>query len=614
MRQLRDSFLPSKFNSRKSKLPTSSSIAAGSLEESTRFWEAYQVEAASFGQSDITDIMRCAFDRELILSIPNVTKLVASPRMFHDDLSTVSRGMVMVLRKKNCSIQSSSTSDELYVLFARENSNIEKCMINKAHPIQSLKHPIEIITAYYGPTDVTKKCAEIIDQQDEISIHASNHVFTDTWPDVFKSMTIVYRVRRSHDGTYGPIRMKIVPEHEYITINPILEEEYFENIDSQLLVPRAVASMRQEHLAAINDDDYDILPNSPNIERPIQIIRAVYGLGDVTKKVKEYLNHNGDRLCVAAENAIFGDTWPGVVKYLHVFYKLKGSNNVLIASCLEHETLNISFDISTTNQDENYENKIVKKSKERDDETGVLQVLGAVRAQTNHTNEAKQLLETPQTQTKIYSLSLDMHFHSTEAPLVILLSIRGKLKLIISLRDLCLNPLIQLGSIYDKAHSSLFRASIVASRNQAKYTAFLRMNRKRQEILVIGKSELPVILMQNYLVDSKEYLFTNLRTNEQVNFNQLFSIVFRIKATQNGSIKLKDHLLIIENANVKFNIALFEVYPDDLLRNKMPCFIKRLVPVYVDGSIPDAPGLSFSPRDAQHKAVIQLHDIHIRHQ
>nr|CAG4711417.1 unnamed protein product [Naegleria fowleri] len=609
--------------------------------------EDYQVEAASFGQTNCTELMKCAFESSppsnssLFCPIP---PLRASREFFHDDLNTVSRGMVVVLRKRSSSSSSvvnetpSNCDDhhdanELFVLFAKENAILEECQLFRVHPISivlsnnSLK--IELMTAFYGPKDVTQKCAQIIQQSiqnsDEISIHASNHVFGDTWPDVFKSLTIVYRkvkINSRMEAIYGPIRMKIAQEHESIKLLDELDEldEMDEHFPS--FVPTSVASIRQNvGFVKNSDDEYGVDTRSFTLlkechhEKPIQIIRAVYGFADVTRKVLEFLNDHADRLRVAATNDIFGDSWPGVVKYLTVFYKLRGSNHVYVASCIEHDTLDLSFESTchqAANSDENSE-----WDKVNGECPPLFQIHAAMHAQLNCTKKVKHLLENSHIPTKIYSMASSMQKNTHVAPLVVLYSIRGKIKLIVSLDTLCFNRLFRIGNMYDKAHQSdaIFRATVQASRNGEPYHATLRMNRKRQEILVTGQAlQVPIVLMQNWFQEKKEHSspFRNMKNNERMSFDQLFSLIFRIRVSGNGSIQVNDHFLEIDNFRVKFRIALFEVYSEDLLRNQMPCYVRRLIPEFLDGSIPDSPGLSFSPlKVSNHQAVIQLHDIDV---
>jgi len=62
----------------------------------------------------------------------------------------------------------------------------------------------------------------------------------------------------------------------------------------------------------------------------LQILGAVYGLEDVTNKVRGKITHN--RLLLSSNNQVFGDSWYGTQKSLVVVYRCgQNSPNMLIA-------------------------------------------------------------------------------------------------------------------------------------------------------------------------------------------------------------------------------------------------------------------------------------------
>src|SRR4051794_7714848 len=75
----------------------------------------------------------------------------------------------------------------------------------------------------------------------------------------------------------------------------------------------------------------------------LQIIGAVYGLAKVTNQVVSLVNRstNPQSLSVAAENSVFGDSWPGIQKSLTVAYRYGDSGPVSVKVVREHETLTI---------------------------------------------------------------------------------------------------------------------------------------------------------------------------------------------------------------------------------------------------------------------------------
>ena len=51
----------------------------------------------------------------------------------------------------------------------------------------------------------------------------------------------------------------------------------------------------------------------------VEILGAAYGPADVTEKVRSLFD--GGVKVIQAENAVFGDSWPGIVKSLHISYR-----------------------------------------------------------------------------------------------------------------------------------------------------------------------------------------------------------------------------------------------------------------------------------------------------
>ncbi len=51
----------------------------------------------------------------------------------------------------------------------------------------------------------------------------------------------------------------------------------------------------------------------------VEILGAAYGPADVTEKVRQL--YDGGVKVIKAENAVFGDSWPGIVKSLHISYR-----------------------------------------------------------------------------------------------------------------------------------------------------------------------------------------------------------------------------------------------------------------------------------------------------
>ncbi|HEX8366017.1 MAG TPA: hypothetical protein VF603_12125 [Allosphingosinicella sp.] len=146
-----------------------------------------------------------------------------------------------------------------------------------------LNDQLEILGAAYGLADVAGKVRKAVNQgasPNALSIRADNATFGDSWPGFAKTLTVVCRY--GPDG--GPVT-KAVREGETLTLG---QAEY----DAS----RAGAS--------------DVPVKSGD---KLTIWGASYGPADVTAIVRARVG--GDQtLGFTADNATFGDSWPGVRK------------------------------------------------------------------------------------------------------------------------------------------------------------------------------------------------------------------------------------------------------------------------------------------------------------
>ncbi|MBV9822774.1 MAG: hypothetical protein JO144_11085 [Actinobacteria bacterium] len=137
--------------------------------------------------------------------------------------------------------------------------------------------PLQIISASWGLADVTATAQGLIEQQ-SLTVEASNDVFGDGWPGVEKTLDVVYQ--------YGDQQQQLAIATEGNTL-----------VIDYTPLPAAEASPDPRTLA---------------------VIKAAYGTADVTEQVIALIS--GQSLNFVADNATFGDSWPGVVKSFTMAY------------------------------------------------------------------------------------------------------------------------------------------------------------------------------------------------------------------------------------------------------------------------------------------------------
>jgi hypothetical protein len=151
---------------------------------------------------------------------------------------------------------------------------------------------LEILGAAYGLADVAARVRQAVDQSvmpNTLSIRADNGTFGDSWPWHPKTLTVVFRY-----GSDGAALVKAVREGETLTLG---QADY----DTS----RAGASIR------------------PGVAGRLTIYGASYGPADVTAALRRQIG--GDQsLSYTADNAAFGDSWPGVRKTCVVVYSYQG--------------------------------------------------------------------------------------------------------------------------------------------------------------------------------------------------------------------------------------------------------------------------------------------------
>ena len=156
--------------------------------------------------------------------------------------------------------------------------------------MSTFNNSLEILGAAYGLRDVSQQVGRAVRRArgglDTLSIRADNATFGDSWPWVPKTLTVVYRY-----GPNGGPGVKVVREGETLTIG---QSEYDASRDSASGPPTSGGN-------------------------PLTIWGASYGPADVTAKVRAQAGGSED-LALTADNATYGDSWPGVQKALVVVY------------------------------------------------------------------------------------------------------------------------------------------------------------------------------------------------------------------------------------------------------------------------------------------------------
>jgi hypothetical protein len=155
---------------------------------------------------------------------------------------------------------------------------------------------LEILGAAYGLAVVSAKVRSLVNESavpNTLSVQADNQTFGDSWPGIRKTLTVVFRY-----GADGAALVKAVREGETLALG---RAEY----DAS----RAGAS------------------TAPGVAGKLTVWGASYGPADATAKVRALVGSD-QVLGFTADNATFGDSWPGVRKTCVVVSSYQGSGPV----------------------------------------------------------------------------------------------------------------------------------------------------------------------------------------------------------------------------------------------------------------------------------------------
>ncbi len=167
-------------------------------------------------------------------------------------------------------------------------------------------HILTILGAAYGPRDVTGTIRDSISNQG-LSVTADNNAFGgDPWPGVLKTLVVVYQYNRN------PAAVAYVPEGNTLTITPPPPHE---SAPKSLFDPQSLEKIG------------DTVTRSQASQTTLTILGAVFGLTDVTTEATS-LVQDGE-FNATANDATWGDGWPGHPKTLVVVYQYTGAVSML---------------------------------------------------------------------------------------------------------------------------------------------------------------------------------------------------------------------------------------------------------------------------------------------
>jgi len=237
----------------------------------------------------------------------------------------------------------------IMTVIGKENENI----------FVSFAPELRIFKAAYGLKDVTDIVKSIVQKQGStrLDVQVENNVFGDSWYGTQKSLVVVYQYgdgvpqvafQREHgqmaiafspklqvlEATYGlkdvtEILNQLVQKQGGMGLDLHVNYKFFNDQDigskRSLMVfyqyedsaPQASMECDDQLLSIRYADPTKYSPMSEYTK--LEVMGAVYGLEDVTKKVQGKVTDN--QLILSPHNQVFGDSWYGVQKTLVIVYR-----------------------------------------------------------------------------------------------------------------------------------------------------------------------------------------------------------------------------------------------------------------------------------------------------
>ncbi|MEA3015346.1 MAG: hypothetical protein QOI38_68 [Sphingomonadales bacterium] len=249
--------------------------------------EQLEILGAAYGLADVAAKVRAAVDQG---ASPNTLSIRADNATFGDSWPGFAKTLTLVCRygPDGAPVTKAVRENETLTLGQAEY-DASRAGASDTPPRSGDK--LTIWGASYGPADVTAALRARVGGDQTLGFTADNATFGDSWPGVRKTCVIV----SSYGGGGG--------------------------LDTDIVIESAAS-------ATMPGDD-------------LQILGAAYGKADVTGAVAAAVDRNADpnTLAVAADNATFGDSWPGIPKTLTLVCRYGSDGAPVVKVAREGERL-----------------------------------------------------------------------------------------------------------------------------------------------------------------------------------------------------------------------------------------------------------------------------------
>jgi len=306
-----------------------------------------QIIGAAYGLADVTTTV---IDRVNRGTSPQSLSIAASNSVFGDRWPDKRKSLTVVYRYGDTGNAQVATATEGQTLTIAGTHEQSATPFDATSPAPQLT----IFGATYGPVDKTAIVRSHVDPSSQsLSVTANNDTFTDTWPNVTKTLVVVaaytgqepfvdvvpegsayflkYRPPlRILSATYGLASVTRVVQGSVsrrtltINANNSVLGDGWRDVTKTLVVVYQYGD-EQPQIAIVTEGstlsvDYQPKPHyePPSDPLTLNVIRAAYGRADVTATIAGKVANNA--LDIVADNALFGDTWPNVRKSFDLTY------------------------------------------------------------------------------------------------------------------------------------------------------------------------------------------------------------------------------------------------------------------------------------------------------
>lgn len=307
-----------------------------------------QIIGAAFGLARVTPIVIGLVDR---VAVPQSLSVAATDQVFGDSWPGVKKSLTVVYRTGETGAPQVAAVREGNTLSIRATA-AEASVQSDA--VEALSPQLTIFGATFGPADTTAVVKSLVEQNSQsLSLTANDKTFGDPWPGVVKSFAIVaaytgqvpfldivtegspYFLKfrpplRILSATWGlsnvTAKVQATVYRRTLTIqaaNAVLGDGWPGVPKSLVVVYQYGTEQPQMAIAAegatLNIDYAAQPPFEPSPDpRALYVVKAAYGRSDVTAKVTSAVQNNV--LALVPNDALFGDSWPGVRKSFSLTY------------------------------------------------------------------------------------------------------------------------------------------------------------------------------------------------------------------------------------------------------------------------------------------------------